>query len=74
MSKKQTTSTNCDVESVKDSSLRGWVICFTTFLVNGIVFGIQNTFELLFSAMMYEFSSNDDSELAFKLGITLLYF
>ena len=57
-----------------DSSLRGWVLCFTSFLVNGTVFGIQNTFGILFAAMMHEYGDEDDKEIAFRLCTLFYYF
>ena len=52
---------------IKDKGCRAWIICFTAFCVNGSVFGIMNTFGILFAAMMDGFEDTGQNNLAFRL-------
>ncbi len=44
----------------------GWVVCIASFWTNGTVFGILNTFGILYVKMLDEFD-NGDKNLAFKI-------
>ena len=43
----------------------GWVVCLFSFLTNGTIFGILNTFGILYVKMIKEFD-NGDEDIAFK--------
>ena len=46
----------------------GWVVCIAAFWTNGTVFGILNTFGILYVNMLQKFDNgNDSSNLAFKI-------
>ena len=46
----------------------GWVVCIASFWTNGTVFGILNTFGILYVEMLRKFDDgNDSSNLAFKI-------
>lgn len=40
-------------------SKRAWIVCGASFLVQFIVFGIQNSFGILFEPLMEEFQSDE---------------
>ena len=42
----------------------GWIVCLTSFWTNGTIFGILNTFGILFVELLREF--DDDGDIAFK--------
>ena len=50
-----------------DGGFWGWVVCITSFWCNGTLFGILNTFGILFVALMQEFEDSGDEDLAFKI-------
>lgn len=43
----------------------GWVVCLVSFWTNGIIFGILNTFGILYVRILDEFD-NGEKDLAFK--------
>lgn len=45
----------------------GWVVAFSSMLVNGTVFGIINTFGILYVALVEEYAK-DDPTISFKTG------
>uniref|UniRef100_A0A1A8BD59 Monocarboxylate transporter 10 n=2 Tax=Nothobranchius TaxID=28779 RepID=A0A1A8BD59_NOTKA len=44
----------------------GWVVMLASMWCNGSVFGIQNSFGLIFQCLLREFGSEDDPDLRFK--------
>ena len=44
----------------------GWLVCITSFLANGILFGIINTFGIVYIALMAEFNTEKDPLITFK--------
>lgn len=44
----------------------GWVVMLASMWCNGSVFGIQNSFGLLFVSLLKEFGSEDDADLRFR--------
>ena len=45
----------------------GWVVCFASFWTNGTLFGILNTFGILYVKILEEFKDPDsDQDIAFK--------
>ncbi|KAM3602776.1 uncharacterized protein V6R79_010387 [Siganus canaliculatus] len=44
----------------------GWVVMLAAMWCNGSVFGIQNSFGILFLSLLREFGSEDDPDLRFK--------
>ncbi|KAM4712582.1 monocarboxylate transporter 10 [Anableps anableps] len=44
----------------------GWVVMLASMWCNGSVFGIQNSFGLLFVSLLKEFGSEDDPDLRFR--------
>ena len=61
------TTKTVEIAPIKDKGMRAWAVCFTVCCVNGSVFGIMNTFGILFAAMMDEFENTGQSNLAFRL-------
>lgn len=46
----------------------GWVVMLAAMWCNGSVFGIQNSFGILYVSLLKEFGSPDDEDLRFKTG------
>ena len=44
----------------------GWVVCFASFWTNGSIFGIINTFGIMYVALLEEFSGAGEEDIAFK--------
>lgn len=44
----------------------GWVVMLASMWCNGSVFGIQNSFGILFLSILREFGSEDDKDLSFR--------
>lgn len=44
----------------------GWVVMLASMWCNGAVFGIQNSFGILFLYILREFGSEDDKDLSFR--------
>ncbi|KAM4529328.1 monocarboxylate transporter 10 [Fundulus diaphanus] len=55
-----------EVEFVHPEGGWGWVVMLASMWCNGSVFGIQNSFGLLFVSLLKEFGSEDDQDLRFK--------
>jgi hypothetical protein len=49
----------------------GWVVCVTAFCANGILFGIINTFGIIYTALCEEYKSLNDPLIAFKTCMLL---
>ncbi|KAG2467935.1 monocarboxylate transporter 10 isoform X1 [Polypterus senegalus] len=47
----------------------GWIVMLASMWCNGSVFGIQNSFGVLFVAMQRDFSSGGDEDLKFKTAL-----
>ena len=59
----------------------GWIVCLASFWTNGTIFGILNTFGILYVQMLKDWDTGEDPEIAFKICknlsrsiITLSYF
>lgn len=50
-----------------EGGFRAWLVCITSFWTNGTIFGILNTFGLLFVALKEEFEESGEADLAFKI-------
>ena len=44
----------------------GWLVCFAAFWTNGVVFGIINTFGIMYVALLDEFDPEGTKDIAFK--------
>lgn len=55
-----------EVEFVHPEGGWGWVVMLASMWCNGSVFGIQNSFGLLFVSLLKEFGSEDDPDLRFR--------
>ncbi|XP_023203349.1 monocarboxylate transporter 10 [Xiphophorus maculatus] len=55
-----------EVEFVHPEGGWGWVVMLASMWCNGSVFGIQNSFGLLFLSMLREFGSEHDPDLRFR--------
>lgn len=44
----------------------GWLVCIVSFWTNGTLFGVLNTFGLLFVKLVDEFGDEGDDSIAFK--------
>lgn len=55
-----------EVDFVHPEGGWGWVVMLASMWCNGSVFGIQNSFGLLFVSLLKEFGSDDDADLRFK--------
>ncbi|KAF5890326.1 monocarboxylate transporter 10, partial [Clarias magur] len=51
----------------------GWVVMVASMWCNGSVFGIQNTFGILFVSLLKEFGSEDDEDLRFRTEEPKIY-
>ena len=46
----------------------GWVVCLVSFWCNGTIFGILNTFGILYVKLLEEHETDEDkSDIAFKI-------
>lgn len=55
-----------EVEFVHPEGGWGWVVMLASMWCNGSVFGIQNSFGLMFLSLLREFGSEHDPDLRFK--------
>ncbi|MED6254921.1 hypothetical protein ATANTOWER_001994 [Ataeniobius toweri] len=55
-----------EVEFIHPEGGWGWVVMLASMWCNGSVFGIQNSFGLLFVSLLKEFGSEDDPDLRFR--------
>lgn len=46
----------------------GWVVMLSSMWCNGTVFGIQNSFGLLFVELLKRFGTENDADLRFRTG------
>ena len=45
----------------------GWIVCLASFWTNGTIFGILNTFGILYVQMLKDWDTGEDPEIAFKI-------
>ncbi|RWS02910.1 monocarboxylate transporter 10-like isoform X3, partial [Dinothrombium tinctorium] len=60
----------------KDSGIRCWLVCFTSFLANGIIFGTINNFGIFFFQLKTHYKNEGDAliSLAGSLCIGITFF
>ena len=56
-----------------DGGCWAWVVCMTSFLTNGIIFGILNTFGILYVGLLQEFDDGSGESIAFKTCKLMYY-
>lgn len=57
-----------------DGSFRGWLVLLGAFLCNGVIFGIINTYSIVYLRLQKNLESSGDKEASSKAGNFLQYF
>lgn len=55
-------------DDLRDDGGWGWVVCAASFSANAVLFGILNTFGIIYVSMMDEFKKKGVEDVAFKTG------
>lgn len=55
-----------------DGTWRGWVIMLSAFLCNGVIFGIINTYSVIYLRLQKQLEESGDKEASSKAGNCLL--
>lgn len=56
-----------------DKGLRAWIVLISAFLCNGVIFGIINTYSVIFLKLQDQLQSAGDTEASSKAGKLFLF-
>jgi len=58
-----------EVSDPPDGGIKAWIVVFCSFLINGIVFGIINTYGILFVKLKESLAASGEEDAAFKCSL-----